>query len=375
MITWVLAATCVILAVTSTVLLLRNRRPPAPSKEPSARASARIDRDPAAPLDKMDLGVVVLNETLAPVAANAAARRLLRLPPTGLPARLRSDELLSVARRALHTGERAETELNLWPERRRIRARAIEADSDEVTVFLEDVTEEVQAHQVRRQFVVNASHELKTPVAGIQALAETVNQAIEDDPAAAKRFARKLLIESERLSRLIQDLLDLSRLEDPAHFSNASVDLGAVVEREAQGLRGLAEERRVELDVQVVTGAVVRGDEQQVGLLARNLIDNAIRYTPVDGSVTVNVERDDTEAVLEVEDTGAGIPLNAQSRVFERFFRVDEDRSRTSGGTGLGLSIVKHVAEMHGGHVSLRSELGEGSTFRVRLPLLTEDAS
>jgi signal transduction histidine kinase len=114
---------------------------------------------------------------------------------------------------------------------------------------------------------------------------------------------------------------------------------------------------------------MVRGDEQQLGLLVRNLVDNAIRYTPGDGNVQVRVLHSDDHVVLEVEDTGAGIPLNAQSRVFERFFRVDQDRSRASGGTGLGLSIVKHVAELHGGHVSLHSELGEGSTFTVQIPL------
>jgi two-component system sensor histidine kinase SenX3 len=317
----------------------------------------------------MDLGVIVLNTSLALVAANAAARRMLRLPETGLPVRLGLDELLSTARRALNTSEPAETELNLWPERRRIRARAVE-DGDEITVFLDDITEETQAHQIRRQFVLNASHELKTPVAGIQALAETVNQALNDDPEAAQRFARKLLVESERLSRLIQDLLDLSRLEDPAHFSNASVDVGAATEKAVEDLRRLAEDRDIGLGSEVSPDVIVRGDEQQIGLLVRNLVDNAIRYTPAYGRVNVRLFPHGRDAVLEVEDTGAGIPLNAQSRVFERFFRVDEDRARGSGGTGLGLSIVKHVAEMHGGHVSLQSELGEGSTFRVRLPAI-----
>jgi len=370
MITWFLAATCAILAITTTVLLIRVRRKDSErSQPPLGRNADRVRRDPAAALEQMELGVLVLNASLAPVAANPAARKLLRLPDEGLPVRLDSDELLSTARRAMNTAELAETELNLWPDRRRVRARAIE-NGDEVTVFLADVTEEVRVAQVRRQFVVNASHELKTPVAGIQALAETVNQAIEDDPEAAKRFARKLLIESERLSRLIQDLLDLSRLEDPAHFSDATVDVGAVAEKETNGLRRLAEERDVDLVVEVERDVFVRGDEQQIGLLVRNLIDNAIRYTPGRGYVKVEVFHDRDEAILQVEDTGAGIPLNAQSRVFERFFRVDEDRSRGSGGTGLGLSIVKHVAEMHGGHVSLRSQLGEGSTFKVRLPLM-----
>ncbi|MBW3595010.1 MAG: two-component sensor histidine kinase [Actinobacteria bacterium] len=367
MINWLLATACLALAISTVVLLVRQRRDR--PVEPDRIPSRRVDRDPAAPLERMDLGVVVLSASLGPITANAAARRLLRLPETTLPVRLESDELLSIARRALNTGEPAETEVNLWPERRRVRARAVE-DGDEITIFLADVTEEVQAHQVRRQFVVNASHELKTPVAGIQALAETVNQAIDDDPDAAKRFARKLLIESERLSRLIQDLLDLSRLEDPSHFSDASVDIGAVAEKEAEGLRRLAEDQAIKLEVDVRRDVFIRGDEQQIGLLVRNLIDNAIRYTPPDGNVNVVVARDGGDAILEVEDTGAGIPLNAQSRVFERFFRVDDDRSRGSGGTGLGLSIVKHVTEMHGGHVSLRSELGEGSTFKVRLPLL-----
>lgn len=369
MLIWVLATTCVVLAVSTALLFFSRRRDAAPlTRSFPARAPDRVERDAAAPLERMDLGVLVLNASLAPVAANRAARRLLRLPAEGLPVRLGSDELLSTARRAVNTGSIAETELNLWPERRRVRARAIE-DGDEVIVFLDDVTEEVQAHQVRRQFVLNASHELKTPVAGIQALAETVDQAIDDDPEAAKRFARKLLVESERLSRLIKDLLDLSRLEDPAHFSNASVAVAAVAEKEAEGLRRLAEDRGVVLQVNVTEEIEIRGDEQQIGLLVRNLIDNALRHTPRGGRVDVAVSRDGNEAVVEVEDTGAGIPLNAQSRVFERFFRVDEDRSRGSGGTGLGLSIVKHVAEMHGGHVSLRSELGEGSTFRVRLPV------
>ena len=322
-------------------------------------------------IDEMGVGVVVLNESLSPLYANPVARKLLDLPPDVLPVRVGPDELLSVARRAATVSQPVRAEVNL-DQRTQLRARATRITDDSIVLVLNDITDESRALQTRRQFVLNASHELKTPVAGIQALAETVNQALDDDPEAAKRFARKLLVESERLSRLIQDLLDLSRLEDPAHFSNASVDLSAVAEKEAEGLRRLAEEQGIALDVNVVYGIHVRGDEQQIGLLIRNLIDNAIRYTPPEGNVTVTVSREESEVVVDVEDTGAGIPLNAQSRVFERFFRVDQDRSRVSGGTGLGLSIVKHVAEMHGGHVSLQSELGEGSRFRVRLPVLEE---
>ena len=325
-------------------------------------------------IDEMGAGVVVLNESLSPIYANPVARNLLDLPPDVLPVRVGPDELLSVARRAATSSEPVRAEVNV-DQRTRLRARATRITDDSIVLVLNDITDESRALQIRRQFVLNASHELKTPVAGIQALAETVNQALDDDPEAAKRFARKLLVESERLSRLIQDLLDLSRLEDPAHFSSASVDVSAIAEKEAEGLRRLAEEQGIELHVNLAHGILVRGDEQQIGLLIRNLIDNAIRYTPPEGKVNVTVSRDGIEALVDVADTGAGIPLNAQSRVFERFFRVDQDRSRVSGGTGLGLSIVKHVAEMHGGHVSLRSELGEGSRFTVRLPLLDGETS
>ncbi|MGH2807211.1 MAG: sensor histidine kinase, partial [Actinomycetota bacterium] len=253
--------------------------------------------------------------------------------------------------------------------RTQVRVRAEALGEGEVVVFLQDITEEPRTQQVRRQFVVNASHELKTPVAGMQALAEAIAQAIDDDPATAKDFAVRLVGESDRLGRLIQDLLDLSRLEDPAHFSSEHVDLGEVAHAEAVQLKDAAETAGLDLSTDATPGVMIRGDEQQLGLMVRNLIDNAIRYTPAGGRIEVRVTGNESDAVLAVEDTGAGIPMQAQARVFERFFRVDADRARGSGGTGLGLSIVKHVAELHGGHVSVKSQLGEGSTFTVRVPV------
>jgi signal transduction histidine kinase len=285
-----------------------------------------------------------------------------------MPVRLGSDELTSIARRALAHREPIEAEMTIWSTRTHIRVQAIPRE-EQVVVLLNDVTEEQRTHQIRRQFVVNASHELKTPVAGMQVLAEAIAQAIDDDPRTAKGFAVRLMGESERLGRLIQDLLDLSRLEDPAHFSDQRVDLAEIIRAETARLEEPAKTGEVKLSTDAVGGIVIRGDGQQLALMVRNLIDNAIRYTPPGGRVDVHVESDETEAILVVEDTGAGIPLQAQARVFERFFRVDQDRARDSGGTGLGLSIVKHVAESHGGHAELESELGEGSRFRVRLPV------
>ncbi|MEA2433987.1 MAG: two-component system, OmpR family, phosphate regulon sensor histidine kinase PhoR [Actinomycetota bacterium] len=220
--------------------------------------------------------------------------------------------------------------------------------------------------------MTHASHELKTPVAGIQALAEAVLEALPDDPEAVERFGQRLVLESERLGRLIGDLLDLSRLEDPGSFLDKPVDLAAVIAVEVAEIGPRVEAKRIRLQTEVTPGLFARGDDQQLALLVRNLLDNAYRYTSEEGSIEVSLRRELEGAIIEVSDDGVGIPMKAQARVFERFFRVDEARSRTSGGTGLGLAIVKHVADLHGGHVELLSEFGEGSTFRVHLPLAPE---
>ena len=335
------------------------------------RLSAAVERERRRAvelLEKMDVGVLVLNESLTPVMANGAARRLLGFDST-TPAHLGSDEILSLARGALVEGRHLEEALQLWPQRVTVRVRAIPLeDQAGVAVVLQDVTEELGTQRIRRQFVANASHELKSPAAGMQALAEAIRDAVHDDPAMAERFAEKLVGETERLGRLISDLLDLSRLEDPANVSRRSTDLSLVAHEQMEEVRVAASSKEMELRSHISDDVWVKGDHQQLGLMIRNLLDNAIRYTPEHGAVTLAVATDGGDAVLSVSDTGMGIPLKSQSRVFERFYRVDKDRSRGRGGTGLGLSIVKHVVELHGGHVSLDSELGEGSTFTVRLP-------
>jgi two-component system, OmpR family, sensor histidine kinase SenX3 len=216
--------------------------------------------------------------------------------------------------------------------------------------------------------VANASHELKSPVASLQALADAIRDAVRDDPETARRFADRLIIESDRLGRLIADLLDLSRLEDPVSVSSHPMELSSVARAQAAALRPEASAKDLGLVERIDSGVWVKGDEQQLGLMIRNLLDNALRYTPGGGTIEIEVAREGGDAIVRVRDSGIGIPLNAQSRVFERFYRVDKDRSRDRGGTGLGLSIVRHVAELHAGHVAVESELGRGSTFTVRLP-------
>lgn len=374
----ILIGLSVLLAIICLVMFARLRDVSRASDDSDSRLNDRLSsrlsdvererRRSVELLEKMDVGVLVLNESLTPVMANGAARRLLGFD-NGTPAHLGSDEILSLARGAMVEGRHLEEALQLWPQRVTVRVRAIPLeDQGGVAVVLQDVTEELGTQRIRRQFVANASHELKSPVAGMQALSEAIRDAVHDDPAMAERFAERLVGETERLGRLISDLLDLSRLEDPANVSRRSTNLSLVAQEQIEEVRAAAGSKEMELRSHISDDVRVKGDHQQLGLMIRNLLDNAIRYTPEHGAVTLAVSIDGGDAVLSVSDTGMGIPLKSQSRVFERFYRVDKDRSRGRGGTGLGLSIVKHVVELHGGHVSLDSELGEGSTFTVRLP-------
>jgi two-component system, OmpR family, sensor histidine kinase SenX3 len=232
---------------------------------------------------------------------------------------------------------------------------------------LRDVTEARRLEAVRRDFVANASHELKTPVATIRAAAETLRDGALDDPPAARRFAEQLEREALRLSRIVTDLLDLSRLETGSDLEER-VRIDAVVAEELKRLEPEASDAGVSIDLRADGVPSVRGSGRDLALLVRNLVDNAIRYSPEGGQVDVTVTSDPEFVSLRVADNGAGIPSRDLSRVFERFYRVDRARSRDTGGTGLGLSIVKHVAENHGGEVRVESELGRGTTFEVRLP-------
>jgi signal transduction histidine kinase len=245
------------------------------------------------------------------------------------------------------------------------------------TLFvIRDETARLVTDRIRRDFATNVSHELKTPLAGLSLLAGTLKHAIREDPEQAAVFVDRLSAEIERLLDLANDLLTLSRLEEPgAQIQNefAPLDFGRLAEETAAELLPLAQAKNQSLAVEVTRGAVVLGDEVALRTLIRNLLDNAIRYTEPGGHIAVRV-RPEEEAggrrrvVLNVVDDGMGIPVAEQRRIFERFYRVDKARSRETGGTGLGLSIVRHVAERHGGMVEVSSMLGSGSTFTVRLP-------
>jgi two-component system phosphate regulon sensor histidine kinase PhoR len=259
----------------------------------------------------------------------------------------------------------------VFPEPRTLAMRAFpladRGPTGRIVVTLTDITQRRRLEVLRRDFVANASHELKTPVAAVRALAETLLTALPDDPEAGRQFAERIAREAERLDVLARDLLDLSRVERGT-LDVEPVDLVGLAKEVLDGYEGLATERRVRLrsELQQVS---MRGDRAQLGLLLSNLLDNAVRHTPAKGTVCVRLDAAESRAVLQVADTGEGIPASELPRVFERFYRVDKARARQTGGTGLGLAIVRHVAEAHGGTVRVDSELGQGSTFTVALPV------
>lgn len=362
------------------VLLRAQGRERDPARRPAAPRDASIEvlelsSQARSLLDEISEGVLVLDRRLRPKLINAAAGRILGVRGKKLPARVPSEEVLALARRVRDDRVEIEELLSLWfPTRSTIKTRGIPVDSG-VVVVLEDVTEESLSQKIRKDFVAHASHELKSPVAGLQTLAEAIHQAAGNDPDTVERFSLKMMSEATRLGRLISDLLDLSRLEDAVVVPDDPVNLSLVAERGLAQVGPAAAEKRMQLRSSIQRKVMVKGDEQQLGLLIGNLLENAVRYTGEGGTIELRVEQQGGVAVVVVTDDGIGIPLEAQGRVFERFYRVDRARSRDRGGTGLGLAIVKHVAELHQGEVSVRSEFGEGSTFTATLPALDAAAA
>ena len=324
-------------------------------------------RSMALVLSSMREGVLLVEPDGRILFANPALEALLSGAPASLDALLPLD-LREAVRTATAAGAPRSAEVETGEPSRWLRGDAIPVGEDgAVLLVVRDVTEARRLEAVRRDFVTNASHELKTPAASIQAAAETIGTAAVHDPAVVPRFAAQLEREALRLSRIVSDLLDLSRLESGSTLEE-QVALDAVLRDEAERFEGPAAEAGVALSMDAEMVPRVRGSARELALMARNLVDNAIRYTRPGGRVDVRLAPADGEVVLTVADTGVGIPSRDLGRVFERFYRVDRARSRETGGTGLGLSIVKHVVENHGGTVTVRSELGVGSTFEVRLP-------
>ncbi len=265
-----------------------------------------------------------------------------------------------------------------------VSARVAPVGSELVLILVEDRTKERRIDAIRRDFVANVSHELKTPIGALTLLAEAVQHAA-DDPEAVQRFAGRMQVESDRLTRLVQQIIELSRVQSDDPIEEASaISLDGVVEAALDRSRVDAQAKTIELVRAGEFDLVVTGSKQQLVIAVGNLVENAVEYSPEHSRVVVDVRHSDMPVKdadllgslveIAVSDQGVGIPERELERVFERFYRVDRARSRATGGTGLGLSIVKHVAASHGGAIAVWSVEGEGSTFTIRLPLRTDIA-
>ncbi|MGI8537708.1 MAG: sensor histidine kinase [Mycobacteriales bacterium] len=323
-------------------------------------------------IDALPVAVAVLDAEDAVVLANRSAHKLGVIGGNRL--------LVAELRRLVHdvrrTGTAQEVEVEpsaarfgRFPEAVRVRLGPVGQDGH-VALLVEDVTEARRVEAVRKDFVANVSHELKTPVGAMALLAEALQDA-SHDPVAVRRFAGRVQHEAGRLARLVQELIDLSRLQgaDPLPLATV-VPVDQVVAEAVDRARMAA----AALGIEIVRGGernlTVEGSESQLVTAVGNLIENAVHYSPAQTRVAVAVRSHDEVVEITVTDEGIGIAEKDLERVFERFYRADPARSRATGGTGLGLAIVKHVATNHGGEVSVWSLEGSGSTFTLRLPAL-----
>ncbi len=310
--------------------------------------------------------------------ANIAAREITRPGVEGRKVYevVENYHILEMFEKALQTGEpqHSEIEMNLINETRYYDAKIIsvkfEEQSERYILVMHDKTKERVLDKVRRDFISNVSHELRTPLTSIHGYSE----ALLYDDLSNKEIVRKFLgiIESEsaRMTRLINDLLDLEKLESgEAKFNFGPVDMCEVLERVRNILEPLSKNYKVNTYFDCEAESEIEGDFDRLVQLTLNLVDNAIKYTSVkevgEKKVFAKVTEDDENLILEVKDTGPGIPDDAQQRLFERFFRVDKSRTRKVGGTGLGLSIVKMIADRHNAKIEFESKVGEGTKFRV----------
>jgi len=322
-------------------------------------------------------GVVAIDPRERVLFANAAARYMLDLSSNDIAGRpiwglVRNQQIAEVTRNALagRPNETAELELRRAQTIVALMASRLPGDPcPGVVLVLHDVTGLRRLERLRHEFVSNVSHELKTPLASIQAYTETLLDGAVDDPKHNRQFLQRIEEQAERLHKLILDLLRLARIESGRDvFEVVAVPLGRAVRNCMESHEAVARSKRIRLELEPGHESIrVKADAEGLRTLLDNLVDNAIKYTPNGGVVTVGWSSRDDQAWIRVKDTGVGIESHHLDRIFERFYRVDKARSREMGGTGLGLAIVKHLVQVFGGQISVASRPGEGSEFTVRL--------
>jgi len=344
-------------------------------------------------LSSMVEGVVVVDPEAKLISLNAAAGELLGVDPDSGAGRpighvTRHLELQRLIERALAADEPVQEALALegalggerGPRHLKVQGAPMRDAGGRrlgAVIVLHDVSEMVRLEGVRRDFVANVSHELKTPVTAIKGFAETLHEAADHRPEDARRFLEVIIRQADRLEAIVADLLTLASIEQGAgerSLDRQRVQVGRVLEAAAESCQFKAEARDMRFEITLEPELAAEVEATLIEQAVINLLDNAIKYSPDGSSIHLSGCREGEELVLSVRDEGCGIEARHQSRLFERFYRTDRARSRDMGGTGLGLAIVKHVAQVHDGRVSVQSRPGHGSTFRIHLPAAEREA-
>jgi len=382
-----LAAVLLAAAIAAMIARLATRSPPAEvPPAPVARVEGH-DRDRVGRiLSDMQEGVLLLDAAGSIALVNPALRQMLLLGADCVGKTpfevIQNEQLKKLVETAQETSEPQSAEIELGglkPRRVLVRVVPLAGDPGGLLAVFVDVTDLRRLESMRKDFVANASHELRTPVTAVRSAAETLRFAMESDPEAAGHFLDIIERNAERLHMLVEDLLDLSRIESREfRLQLEDEDLADVVAQVVGLFRERAEKKHIRLSVDVPDGfPLVRADRQALEQVLTNLIDNALKYSPERATVLVRAREEERRgrkrARLAVVDTGPGIEEKHLPRLFERFYRVDKGRSRELGGTGLGLSIVKHLCEALGGSISVESAVGKGSTFSFTLPLVGQE--
>ena len=337
-------------------------------------------------LASMVEGVLALDSDQRLLSLNQAAAEMLRIKREqaagrSLPAAVRNLDLQKFVEQALAAGEPVEGELALPEGGRFLQAHGTglldpQGQRLGAVIVLHDITRLRRLETVRRDFVANVSHELKTPITSIKGYIETLQEGAIREPQEAERFLDILAKQADRLNAIVDDLLSLAKLEQEAEEAKIVLEpgpLAAVLQAAISSCAGQAEAKKISIELACAPDLQARMAAPLLEQAVLNLLDNAIKYSEPERKITVEASRSETEVLIRVRDQGWGIEKEHLPRIFERFYRVDKGRSRKLGGTGLGLSIVKHIALAHGGEVKVESRPGSGSTFTICLPLSWED--
>jgi len=344
----------------------RRRGATPPVIETPAVAAMSLEQFRTA-LNALPLGVVIF---AADGAESWRSRGVYALIGDGPAADDINELIASLSARAVRGHVTSRVLEVVGPPARTVELRTVPLVNGGGLVVVEDLTERVLTDRVRTDFVANISHELKTPIGALSILTDAIRAELNSGDETLRRLADRMIDETSRVSRIIDDLLELASIEFVGNSGREEVDITGLLTEVISRFEHVARAKQVSLNLVGVQESVSASvDPRQIQTAISNLVENAIKYTNPHGSVAVEARINDGMLIVVVHDTGVGIPAEHLDRIFERFYRVDVARSRGTGGTGLGLAIVRHVATNHGGEVNVRSQQGEGSTFTLRIPL------